>query len=198
MPSDETRDSLLDAAKRVMQRDGAGNLTLDAVAKEAGVSKGGLLYHFPSKQALLRGMVAQGVCQHEREMMVEAEEAGEGGLACAFLSHALFGPHDPSCKPPAEMIWSVLAAAANDPALLEPVRETHGRWRRRMEDDGVDPDVATVINLVSHGLFMSEVFGFDVPDDAQRGRLYVMLCRMAGVENSPSGTRREAHAQEKR
>ena len=57
MPSDATRDALLDAAKRVMQRVGAGHLTLDAVAKEAGVSKGGLLYHYPSKGDLLRGML---------------------------------------------------------------------------------------------------------------------------------------------
>ena len=183
MPSEATRDSLLDAAKRVMQRDGAGNLTLDAVAREAGVSKGGLLYHFPSKADLLRGMVAKGVDQHERDMMAEAEEAGTGGLACAFLAHALFGPHDPDCKPPAEMIWSVLAAAANDPALLQPVRDVHERWRGRMVEDGVDPDVATLINLVAHGLFMSEIFGFDVPDDARRQRLFVMLCRMAGIES---------------
>lgn len=190
MPSDATRDSLLDAAKRVMQRDGAGNLTLDGVAKEASVSKGGLLYHFPSKADLLRGMVAQGVAQHEHDMMAEAEEAGTGGLACAFLAHALFGQKAPECKPPAEMIWAVLAAAANDPALLQPVREVHERWRQRMVDDGVEPDVATLINLVAHGLFISEVFGFDVPDDARRERLYIMLCRLAGLESPPrSGSR---------
>lgn len=191
MPAEETRDSLLDAAKRVMQREGAGNLTLDAVAKEAGVSKGGLLYHFPSKAALLRGMIAKGVGEHDRDMLADAEAAGEGGLACAFLAHALFGPDDPVCKPPTEMIWTVLAAAANDPSLLEPVRETHARWRRRMEDDGVDPDVVQVINLVGHGLFLSEVFGFDVPNDAQRERLYVLLCRWAGVENPGPRQRRE-------
>ena len=191
MPSEATRDSLLDAAKRVMQRDGAGNLTLDAVAREAKVSKGGLLYHFPSKGDLLRGMVAKGVGEHERDMMAEAEEAGRGGLACAFLAHALFGHKDPECRPPAEMIWSVIAAAANDPALLQPVRDVHERWRQRMVDDGVEPDVASLINLVAHGLFMSEVFGFDVPDDARRQRLYVMLCRLAGLEAPPPAQRRE-------
>ena len=42
----DTRKRLLDAAAAVVRRDGAGALTLDAVAAEAGVSKGGLLYHF--------------------------------------------------------------------------------------------------------------------------------------------------------
>lgn len=47
------RDALLDAAERVVLRDGAGQLTMDAVASEAGVSKGGVLYAFPSKDALI-------------------------------------------------------------------------------------------------------------------------------------------------
>ena len=53
------RDRLLDAAERVVVESGATHLTLDAVAKSAGVSKGGLLYHFPSKEALLEGMLAR-------------------------------------------------------------------------------------------------------------------------------------------
>lgn len=47
------RGALLDAAERVVLRDGAGQLTMDAVATEAGVSKGGVLYAFPSKDALI-------------------------------------------------------------------------------------------------------------------------------------------------
>ncbi|KKB08330.1 TetR/AcrR family transcriptional regulator [Devosia chinhatensis] len=47
------RSALLDAAERVVLREGAGQLTMDAVAAEAGVSKGGVLYAFPSKDALI-------------------------------------------------------------------------------------------------------------------------------------------------
>ena len=36
---------------------GAGKLTLDAVAERAGLSKGGLLYNFPTKDALLQAMI---------------------------------------------------------------------------------------------------------------------------------------------
>ena len=46
--TETTRKSILEAASRVTAREGALNLTLEAVAKEAGVSKGGLLYHFPA------------------------------------------------------------------------------------------------------------------------------------------------------
>lgn len=59
IPLRPARDRLLDAAERVVVESGATHLTLDAVAKSAGVSKGGLLYHFPSKEALLEGMLAR-------------------------------------------------------------------------------------------------------------------------------------------
>lgn len=59
IPVRPARDRLLDAAERVVVEAGATHLTLDAVAKSAGVSKGGLLYHFPSKEALVEGMLAR-------------------------------------------------------------------------------------------------------------------------------------------
>src|SRR5262245_20064874 len=51
------RGAILTAAARVLLRDGLLALTLDAVAEEADVSKGGLLYHSASKEALVRGMI---------------------------------------------------------------------------------------------------------------------------------------------
>ncbi len=40
---------ILDAASRVVLDKGASALTLESVAEQAGISKGGLLYHFPTK-----------------------------------------------------------------------------------------------------------------------------------------------------
>lgn len=51
------RGAILDAAERVVLRDGAGKLTIDAVAAEVGVSKGGVLYAYPSKDALIDAML---------------------------------------------------------------------------------------------------------------------------------------------
>ena len=63
-----TRNRLLDAAGTVVHRDGAQALTLDAVAKEASVSKGGLLYHFKSKNDLVQAMVERWMADFGREM----------------------------------------------------------------------------------------------------------------------------------
>jgi len=51
------REVILDAFQDLIVEDGAANVTLEAAAARAGVSKGGLLYHFPSKSELFAGLV---------------------------------------------------------------------------------------------------------------------------------------------
>ena len=53
------------ATSQIVQCKGVAKLTLEAVAKEAGVSKGGLLYHFSNKEALIEGMIVRGVEDYE-------------------------------------------------------------------------------------------------------------------------------------
>ncbi len=74
MARGDTRQRLLDAAAAVVRRDGAQALTLDAVAAEAGVSKGGLLYHFKSKRELLDAMLEGWL----EEFGAEIDAAGRG------------------------------------------------------------------------------------------------------------------------
>ena len=52
-----SREKILDAAAELVGSIGSGRLTLEAVAERAGLSKGGLLYNFPNKEALLQAMI---------------------------------------------------------------------------------------------------------------------------------------------
>jgi AcrR family transcriptional regulator len=54
------RDRLLAAARQVVARDGLAGLTLRAIAREAGVSHGAPLRHFPTLAALLSALSAEG------------------------------------------------------------------------------------------------------------------------------------------
>ena len=55
--SSTTQISILNAACQIILERGAEALTIEAVAQKAGISKGGLLYHFPSKNKLIEGMI---------------------------------------------------------------------------------------------------------------------------------------------
>jgi AcrR family transcriptional regulator len=68
------RTNILDAALRVAERDGVTGITLDAVAQEAGLTKAGLMYHFPSREALLWG-----IQEHLIVFWEGAMEAAAGG-----------------------------------------------------------------------------------------------------------------------
>ena len=51
------RDQILNAAIRVVERTGVTGVTFDAVAAEAGITRGGLMYHFRSREALLHDLM---------------------------------------------------------------------------------------------------------------------------------------------
>jgi AcrR family transcriptional regulator len=54
-----TRQAILQAAETVLLREGLDALTLDAIAAELGLTKQGLYYHYPSKEALLAELALQ-------------------------------------------------------------------------------------------------------------------------------------------
>src|ERR1700693_1025625 len=55
------RDRILDAAEHVILESGGRNFTLDAVAERAGISKGGLVYSFATKDGLVRAALEREV-----------------------------------------------------------------------------------------------------------------------------------------
>ena len=69
-----SREKILDAAAELVSEIGSGRLTLDAVAERAGLSKGGLLYNFPTKEALLQGMI---------QRLIDEVTIREGGASAA-------------------------------------------------------------------------------------------------------------------
>jgi len=166
-------ERLLDAAERLVAERGASHLTLDAVAAEAGVSKGGLLYHFPSKSALLEGMVRR----HLRELDARAAE-----LAAA----AWAGPGDPPTEQHvAARIRAVLekgathravgaamlAAAAGNPALLAPCREQCRVAIERMRTLPLPFAQVAILQLAVDGLMLSELLQLSPYTAEERGRI---------------------------
>ena len=82
---------LLDAANAVVARQGIANLTLEAVAVEAGLSKGGLLHHFPTKDRLVEGLVRR-CAESWRACFMDAYQRtpeGPGRMSRALVSHCL-------------------------------------------------------------------------------------------------------------
>ncbi|MFN3662001.1 TetR/AcrR family transcriptional regulator [Yoonia sp.] len=155
-----TRQRLLDAAETLARRLGPGNLSLDAVAAEAGVSKGGLLYHFPSKAKLLEALVSYHLQRLDDALRAQEATGRPNAAICAYLDQ--FMQECARQRPPAS---GLLAALAENPQLLEPVRAQERDFLDRIRADAGDADFATIAFLVVHALRAMKLLGTDVLDD---------------------------------
>jgi AcrR family transcriptional regulator len=178
--SSSTREAILRAADRVVVEGGVPEMTLEAVAREAGVSKGGLLYHFPSKEALISGMIGR-LIEGFTEALGRAL-AKERGSASGRWLRAYAGASFAEDRWYLEVSAGLLAAVAEDPALLDPLRRGFEEGQRWAERDGIDPAVATLVRLAADGLFFAELLGFTPPEGRLRERvLEALLALTRGV-----------------
>ncbi len=148
-----TRERLLDAASRLVNRSGPSHLTIDQIAEEAGVSRGGLLYHFRDREAILGGLLDQTIetfCNKLRAY--RNEHPGSGAFTRAYLN--TLGRAQPS-----GVNASIAAAALSAPELLDPIRTHRAEWQERTEKDDIDPVEATIVRLAIDGLWLTEMLG---------------------------------------
>jgi AcrR family transcriptional regulator len=148
----DARSRITQAAMELAARDGSVALTLETVASAANVSKGGLLYHFATKEALLAGLVRE--CLDRWSALVSEKSARDpepiGAEARAYVDVAASIGQDPTRE------LALLAATALDPATAGLWREAAGKWiaADTVEDDDFAIDLL-VARLAADGLWLA-------------------------------------------
>ncbi|MEV2276591.1 TetR/AcrR family transcriptional regulator [Nocardiopsis sp. NPDC049922] len=172
MNASNTRDRILDALQDILINEGYSAVTLEAVARAASVSKGGLLYHFPSKTALLTGLIDRLSALAEEEFR-EARE-GDEGVVRVFLRTSL--PQSPEER---ELYWAVIAALRGQEDLSEEaaglVQRLFTRWGELLHEELTDPVLAEIILRAGDGLYMAAIAGLPQPDPELRQRMFDRL-----------------------
>ncbi|WP_269932302.1 TetR/AcrR family transcriptional regulator [Aminobacter sp. HY435] len=157
-----SREKILAAAAELADAVGPGNLSLEAVAQRAGVSKGGLLYNFPTKAKLMQGLVEEYLKTFEHALAARASDNPARSLAAYIeLSAQECDQKQPSAA-------GVLAALAEDPDFLQPVRD----FKRNLLDQlkAETPDIAKLLVafLVIEGLRSMKLFDMDILHEDER------------------------------
>lgn len=160
-----SRDKIVAAAVDLAKEVGPGHVSLDAVAHRAGVSKGGLLYNFPSKKKLLEAIVSHHLENFE-SALAERTEVDRGKpdsviAACVDL-------YEMECKkglPPAS---GFLAALVENPDLLLPVREVSRRLIDKIRSNASDQSSALVAFMALEGLRCLPLLDIDVLTQEER------------------------------
>lgn len=171
---DDTRAEIIDKALEVAAELGASGFTLDAVAARTTVSKGAVLHHFPTKIALLEGMIDHLGQLHTDGILAEAARDPEpyGRNARAYLRATVNEPVTPQDVSIGRV---VLAACAIEPKLA---KRWNGWIDRVKADDPSDPvgaDDALMLRLIADGLWISDLFGIHQVSAEQRQALLSLL-----------------------
>lgn len=178
-PRVSSYDAIVDAAEAVVIEAGASHMTLDAVAAKAGVSKGGLLYHFPTKVALLEAMISRRIKIREESRKRACSKLPDGPTreVKGYVLSALF--RDQS----ADRIGApILAALAHNPKLVEPVREAIRKLYAGFVSSGAKFEQAAIIALAADGLWLQEILSISPFSKEQRNNVIEELLRLADEE----------------
>ena len=155
----DRRSEILDAAEAVVMRDGVRNLTLDAVAAQSSISKGGLLYHFPTKEDLATAMIERSIGWFDEALLdAEKDDPDQKGRFTRAYVRASFGMTPLTGDGFNSLCSSMMTALLSYPERLGPVREQGENTQRQIELDGIDPVLATIIRLAVDGIWLSENF----------------------------------------
>jgi AcrR family transcriptional regulator len=156
---ENARTLILKTAEDIVARNGVSSLTFDKVAVASGLSKGGILYHFKSKNELVKAMVEQFVSRFEGGLYDLKNSDGEdvGQFSRAYL-RATMGEAATTGEDFDRLGASITTALSAFPDYLEIIRQQNNRCQEGVENDGLDPVLATIIRLAVEGMWMAEVF----------------------------------------
>jgi AcrR family transcriptional regulator len=151
-----TRRALLDAAARSVLVHGPG-VSLDVVAREAGVSKGGLLHHFRTKDELLTALVDDLFEQFDRAVRdrVDPDDTAPGRLLRAYV-RATFDELEHGQD--AVEQTTLMATLGSFPELTRRSQERYRRWNETLAEDGLDSQRVVVVLRACDGVSIAPLF----------------------------------------
>ncbi|MBN3132523.1 TetR family transcriptional regulator [Pectobacterium brasiliense] len=158
-------DRILDAAEQVLLRDGVHRFTLDAVAAEADISKGGLVYSFPSKDQLIMAMLSRELARFEQEAQQQTARYANQPHADVLGHITAIGQEEDETTSRAV---GLLTALVHSPAMLEPVREFYRTRLDRLRDATPTMRRIRLAFLATEGVFLLQGLGFVALDREER------------------------------
>lgn len=169
--SERSRNAALQAALIIMAREGPARLTLAAIARESGLSKGGVTYHFPSKNAVLRALFdhqSRHFEMYSRRYRATARSAQPELAAQIATMQELTAAPNP-------LAFAMLAALSDDPGLLAGPRCLDAEKVKGIKNEAEDQELALLRWAAARGLALAALLGPCSLSDEERGELFDRL-----------------------
>ena len=184
-PAAQTRAMILEACRQILRRDGLTYLTLEMVAEQAGLSKGGLLYHFPTKESLVEALIEYHNDQFESRLQafLEMERDQPGAWLRAYARAAIEQLRDPDN---ANLYAGLFAAEEKYDSAHKLMQLRYVGWQQQVDASGLDPTWATLVRLTIDGLWFAQMHQYAPPDEARRERIVDMVLALT-THSGPMG-----------
>jgi AcrR family transcriptional regulator len=156
------RERIVLATAALAAAEGTSACTIDAVAESAGLSRGGVLYHFEHKRDLLAATVTTFLTRFEArwQSIIDALPEDAPQRVTRAYVEATVAPDD-------DLVAALLVCAVEEPTLLGPVQDRMRRWYRRLDEDG-GPEAMTTA-LAADALWLLPLLGIrPIPRTRQR------------------------------
>lgn len=180
---EETRARLLEAATRIVVEQGVDAFTLDAVAHAAGVSKGGLLHHFASKETLILELIVHVLATFEAEMEQALDptepEGTPGRWTRAFVRLSFTA--DERAR---DLGVAFTLMMQRTPELVASVSGSFTRIWEALDHDGLDPIQSSLIRAAADGVYYNEIVGNPALPEPLRTQLFDRLLDMSRASSS--------------
>ncbi|HEY5882585.1 MAG TPA: helix-turn-helix domain-containing protein [Nakamurella sp.] len=144
-PPPAARNRVLDALERLLVDRGERAATLEAVAREAAVSKGGLIYHFPSREAMVEGLLdrLQARADEDSSLMRDAPE----GVVAYFLRTSQ------CADTPFDRTMVAATRLRSHASAREALARVQLQWYDAILADVGDETVAQMVMLMGDGFY---------------------------------------------
>lgn len=156
------RDRVLDAYETLLIDHGPGSATLDAVAAAAGVSKGGLLYHFASKDALVTGLLDR-LRERSAADADAIRTAPDGAVAYYLRTSAPGGGTLGGVTRTYLAVLRIADGSDTGQAIREALSEVDADAFAALRAELDDPVLAWLAQLVGDGLYLRTLTGTPLP-----------------------------------
>ena len=170
MRSNNKQHEILRAAFAVVAEQGANRLTIDAVAAESGFSKGGVLYHFSSKKALLSGML---------DYLVNVNVSRVEEQKDSHLLTRMIAARQATGKAERSSTLALLTAFAEDTKLLEPARSQMNQLFQESVETKTEKEEAATLFFANEGLRFLQLFDLCPLNHQATRKLTVYLTKRA-------------------
>jgi len=172
--AEHTKRSILEACNRLIQEEGVEACTLENVARKAEVSKGGLLYHYPNKEALIRGLIEHYLERVDCRLRNLAAQSG-GDPKKTFVRFLEKAIDQDNLNAGFQRNYGIFAALERNPDLLQPIVEHEAAMLQRIKEAFPRPSAAITVKLALDGLLYRKMLGFDSLSKQDRQEVKAVL-----------------------